>query len=62
MIRLYVKVPKEFMCHFLGELLGCAYTICSCGQIIIIIIIIVVVVSYLKPYYCSQIIKVTKEY
>ena len=32
-IRLYVKVPSEFMCHFLGQLLGCAYTIWSYGQI-----------------------------
>ena len=32
-IRLYVKVSWEFMCHFLGQLLGCAYAICPYGQI-----------------------------
>ena len=32
-ICVYVKVPKEFMCHFLGQMLHCAYTICSYGQI-----------------------------
>ena len=27
------KVPWEFMCYFLGQVLGCAYTIYSYGQI-----------------------------
>ena len=29
-IRLYVKIPEEFVCLILqDELYGCAYTICS---------------------------------
>ena len=27
-IRVYVKVPYEFVCHFLGQELVCAFTIC----------------------------------
>ena len=34
-IRLYVKVSPigVYVCHFLGQVLGCAYTICLYGQI-----------------------------
>ena len=32
-IRVYVKVPLEFVCYFLGQVLAFAYTICSHGQI-----------------------------
>ena len=45
MICVYVKVPLEFMCHFLGQVLRCAYTICSYDQIIIIIIIIIIILA-----------------
>ena len=31
---------EVYACHCLGHMLGCAYTICSYGQIIIVIIII----------------------
>ena len=48
MIHLYIKVPQELVCHFLGQVLGCAYTICSYGQIIIIIIIIIIILENAK--------------
>ena len=34
-IRLDVKIPEEFVCHSPGLMLGCAYTICLYGQILI---------------------------
>ena len=33
-IRVYVQCPiGVYVCYFLGQVLGCAYTICSYGQI-----------------------------
>ena len=32
-VRVYVSPIRVYVCHFLGQVLGCAYTICWCGRI-----------------------------